>query len=399
MNRHSNRHSLALFAFATLLTGAAVAAGADDAQRTLSPAAAAYLNLDLASIPADVEPALPPYYGPERRHEGGFVHDDTPAYNRTTGIGAALGRVLFYDKHLSVNDSIACASCHVQKNGFTDEARFSTGFTGSVFGTAHAMRLGNVRYDGTGTMFWDRRADSLEDQALQPIQNPIEMGYDDAHGGLTALVAVLETLPYYPELFADAFGDPDITPTRISYALAQFERTLVTTNSAWDQGYARVYDPNARPRNFDVPLPNFTAQQNRGLHLFMGAVADGGMNCAGCHRPPSFALSASVGTNGLDPGETIYFKAPSLKNVAVLGHYMHDGRFTTLAQVVAHYSDGIQAGPSLDARLLNRAGQPVRFHLSAADQAALVAFLQTLTDPSFLSDPRFASPFKDRPAR
>lgn len=390
----ANLTRLVLVVGAGLWTCAVAASpGSGDPVSAVPPSIADVLTIDPAAPPPYAEQVLPAYYRPGKANAVVRVFDDTPPYNPTTDSGALLGRVLFYDKHLSANGTLACASCHLQQYGFSDSARFSTGFTGSVFGTAHAMRLGNVRFDGSGQMFWDKRADSLEDQALQPIQNPIEMGYDAGHGGLDALIAVLGGLSYYPELFKNAFGDPYISATRISYALAQFERTLLATKSLWDEGFARVYVPGTRP-DFDRPLPTFTAQQNRGLHLFMGTVASGGMACSGCHRPPTFALDGAALDNGLDAGEKAFFKAPSLKNVAVAGHYMHDGRFTTLAQVVAHYNDGLVAGPAFDPRFLNRFGQPVRMQMSQADQAALVAFLETLTDRSLLTDPLFASPFK-----
>ena len=115
---------------------------------------------------------------------------------------------------------------------------------------------------------------------------------------------------------------------------------------------------------------------------------------AGCHVPPSYALAANSRSNGLDAGETIIFKSPSLKNVAVSGPYMHDGRFATLDDVVEHYNSGIQNGPALDNKLKNAAGQPVRLNLTPGEKAAVVAFLRTLTDTKVCEDPRFTSPFK-----
>ena len=147
--------------------------------------------------------------------------DNVPANNPITNEGASLGRVLFYDTELSQNRTISCASCHVQSLGFTDSARFSTGYLGGK--TAfHSMRLGNGRFYAPGLQFWDRRSISLEDQSTQPIQDHIEMGFDSANGGFDALIQQLDGLLYYRELFAWAFGDAAITEDRIQKALGQF---------------------------------------------------------------------------------------------------------------------------------------------------------------------------------
>jgi cytochrome c peroxidase len=363
-------------------TAQAPAAGA-----TLSAASAAYLDLDLSNLANYANPSLPAYYDAQVA-----ATDNTPAGNPVTNAGATLGRVIFNDPRLSTTGTIACASCHQQAIGFTDSAQYSTGVLGTPFTIAHAMRLGNVRYYQPGTMFWDKSAASIEAQAIVPIQNTPEMGWDAAHGGLTALVAKMSTLPYYPELFNFVYGSTTVTVTGLQDAVAQFERSMITTGSLWDQGYAQVYSPTAPGKNLDVDLPNFTAQQNRGRHLFMAAPPQGGVGCASCHVPPTFALAANALDDGLDANETTIFKAPSLKNDAN-GPYMHDGRFSTLAQVVSFYNSGIQPGPNLDPRLQHN-GVPIQLNLSASDQAALVAFLSTLNDPAFMTDPRFTSPFK-----
>jgi len=353
----------------------------------LSAAAAAYLNLDLTNLANYANVSLPAYYDAQVA-----ATDNTPTNNPVTNAGGTLGRVIFNDTRLSTTGTVACASCHQQALGFTDSAQFSTGVLGTPFTGAHAMRLGNVRYYQPGVMFWEKSAASIEAQAIVPIQNTPEMGWDAAHGGLTALTAKMATLPYYPELFNFVYGSATITVAGLQNAVAQFERSMITTNSLWDQGYAQVYSPTAPGKNLDVDLPNFTAQQNRGRHLFMAAPPQGGVGCAGCHVPPTYALAANSLDNGLDPNETTIFKAPSLKNDAN-GPYMHDGRFSTLAQVVSFYNSGIQPGPNLDPRLQHN-GVPIQLNLSAADQAALVAFLSTLNDTTFMTDPRFTSPFK-----
>ena len=355
-----------------------------------TPAAVANaLNLDFANLANYAAPALPAYYDATAA-----AIDNTPPGDPVTDKIATLGRVLFYDKNLSVNNAVSCASCHQQARGFDDATRFSTGFSGAAFTTAHAMRLGNIRYFRPGTAFWDRRAASVEAQASQPIQNPVEMGFDAAHGGLPALVAKLQALAYYPDLFTLAFGDSGISEARIQRALAQFERGMVSTSSRWDSGYLANFNPALPDRGLGLPIATFAADENRGRALFMNAPGAGGLGCVACHAPPTFALSANSRSNGLDAGETTVFKAPSLKSVASSAAFMHDGRFSTLAQVVEHYNSGVQAGPALDNRLIGPGGIPRQLNLSAPDKAALVAFLVTLNDPALVADGKFANPFK-----
>ncbi len=353
----------------------------------LSIAASAVLTIDLSHLANYAAPALPAYYD-----TAVAALDNSPSTNPVTDAGATLGRVLFYDRQLSLNGTISCSSCHQQALGFSDASRFSIGFTGTAFGTAHTPRLENARYYQPGSMFWDKRVASIEAQASVPIQNTIEMGFDAAHGGINATIATMNALPYYPELFRFAFGDATITQARMQAALAQYERSMIATTSRWDAGYATSFRGNAPNRNLDVDLPNFTVTENRGRHLFMAPPPAGGVNCASCHVPPTFALDPASQSNGLDAGATTVFKSPSLKDVSH-GPYMHDGRFASLDEVVAFYDHGVQAGPSLDRRL-QQAGSPQRLRLSAGDQAAIVAFLRTLDDATLSSDARFVSPFK-----
>jgi cytochrome c peroxidase len=164
----------------------------------------------------------------------------------------------------------------------------------------------------------------------------------------------------------------------------------VSSNSRWDTGFAQVFNPAQQNRGLNLDLPNFTAQENRGRQLFVG----NGTNCSACHVPPTFALAANSRSNGLDAGETTLFKSPSLKSVGLSSNFMHDGRFSSLEQVVEHYNSGVQDGPALDNRLRGPQGQPRRLNLSDADKAALVAFLRTLSDPTLTTDARFADPFR-----
>ncbi|QJW93925.1 hypothetical protein FTUN_1439 [Frigoriglobus tundricola] len=311
--------------------------------------------------------------------------DNTPADNPVTDAGATLGRVLFYDTRLSANNTVSCGSCHVQKNAFVDPNRFSKGFGGKRT-DRHAMSLVNLRYHLGGRFFWDARAGSLEEAVLVPIQSTVEMGQD-----LTRLVEILAKDDKYPELFKKAFGDGKVTRERVAAALAQFLRAMVSYRSKYDEGLAQA----ASGRD---DFPNYTVQENRGKALFV-------RNCASCHLPGQdahFGTAAST-NNGLDEDHKTsdggvgdvtlnarqlgLFKSPSLRNVERTAPYMHDGRFDTLEQVIDHYSKEVKPHPNLHPRVR-------RLNFTDSEKAALVAFLKTLTDQTFLSDPKFSDPFR-----
>jgi cytochrome c peroxidase len=305
--------------------------------------------------------------------------DNTPADNPITDPGAALGRVLFYDPRLSANDSRSCGGCHSLALGFSDRPQQSIGFAGKLT-RRHSPALANARFYARGHFFWDERAATLEDQTLHPIQDPVEMGLT-----LENLTAKLKVTPYYPALFSAAFGSPEVSSERVSRAIAQFIRSMVSANSRFD----RAFTPEGTP-NFAA---FFTPQELEGEALFRST------GCAECHGTVA-QVSDSVHNNGLDivSADTGAgrggFKAPSLRNVAVRPRFMHDGRFTSLEQVVSFYNSGVQPNPDLDSRLKGGDGSPKRLNLTAAQQGALVAFLQTLTDSVFLNAPRFADPFE-----
>ena len=304
--------------------------------------------------------------------------DNTPQNNPVTNAGATLGRVLFYDRRLSQNDTIACASCHQQAKGFSDSARLSVGFRGGTT-ARHSMGLSNARYYARGRFFWDERAATLEDQVLTPIQDTTEMGMT-----LADLETKLAATDFYPALFRDAFGTTEVTRQRIALALSQFVRAMSSYRAKYDQAFV-----NGVP-NFPAVL---TAQEERGRQIYIGAG-----RCDGCHGTDAH-ISPNIFNNGLDATVTDVgagggrFKSPSLRNVAVRGPYMHDGRFATLRDVVEHYDHGVQDSPNLAPQLRDNAGAPRRLNLSEADKLALVAFLGTLTDTALIQDPKFSNPF------
>lgn len=317
-----------------------------------------------------------------------LAQDTTPPNNPTTDAGATLGRVLFYDKRLSTNQTIACASCHQPAHGFSDPRQFSVGWDGST-GTRNAMGLTQARWYLRRHFFWDERAATLEDQVLQPIQNPIEMGMT-----LAALTNRLAAEPFYTNLFTQAFGSPNVTTNRISRALAQFVRSIVAVQSKYDVGVTN---------NF----ANFTPQENLGRQIFFGQVGNPPATCAVCHGTDNFTAGAGLNNNGLEfpyvdpgvggitgnPADLGKFKAPSLRNIELTAPYMHDGRFTNLEQVVDFYNSGVVDNPNLSPPLRNPNGTVRRLNLSPEQKAALVAFLKTLTDPNLANDPKLSDPF------
>lgn len=351
-----------------------------------------YLDIDLENPDNYANPGYPVHYD-----DNVLQNDNAPSINKVTNAGATLGRVLFYDKNLSINNTIACASCHKQNLGFTDDQRLSLGFLGGETGK-HSMRLANANFYTGEHMFWDKRAEDIEDQSTMPITDPVEMGFDDSVGGMDSLIRKLSGLEYYPILFKEAFGTETITENNIKMALAQFIRSMVSIGSKFDEGYAQAYDPTLPGNGINQPFANFTQQENMGKQLFFTPPPQGGAGCVGCHNAPTFALAANSRNNGLDANETVIFKAPSLKNIAVTGPYMHDGRFATLEEVIEHYNSGIQMGPTLDNRLRtagpNGQQQPLRLNLTQAEKNALLAFLNTLTDESLLNEAKFSDPFK-----
>ena len=322
-------------------------------------------------------PPLPPPGAPPGPPSIAFT--DNSAGNPVTDAGAALGRVLFYDPRLSGNDRQACASCHIAQFGFSDTAVLSRGFQGGSTGR-HSMGLANARYYQRGRFFWNERAATLEDQVLQPIQDATEMGM--SLGDLRLKLAVTS---YYPGLFSAAFGTSDITDNRIALALAQFVRSMSSYRSKYDGAFA-----NGGPPNFAGVL---SPDEEAGRRLFTGPAG-----CARCHgtdaqvmdAPHNIGLDSVTIDVGTGQGR---FKSPSLRNVEVRGRYMHDGRFTTLTQVVDHYNTGVKNNVDLDPRLRVPGGQPQRLGLSPVQRAQIVAFLGALTDTAMLNAPKFLNPF------
>ncbi|MBW7912363.1 MAG: c-type cytochrome [Taibaiella sp.] len=317
-------------------------------------------------------------------------------YAEVTDMKAVLGRVLFYDKQLSINNAIACASCHKQEFAFADNVAASRGFEGRLTGR-NSMALQNFTSGNptnifspftTGFLFWDGREFSLINLVSRPILNHVEMGMDD----INKLPAKLAALGYYQNLFRDAYGSDSITMERISDAMAFFMSSIVSGESRYDMYLQQKGE--------------LTAQELHGLQLFNQKY-----NCASCHRVVTGAYPAShIANIGLDATTTDRgagaidgigfpdgsFKVPNLRNVARTAPYMHDGRFNTLEEVIEHYSSGIQNHPGLDDRLKDEYGKPMRMNISKAETQSIIAFLNSLTDYAMLAEPKYSNPFKTK---
>lgn len=277
----------------------------------------------------------------------------------------ALGEAIFSDTKLSRTGRLSCASCHHTDKAFTDGSPVSVGVDDRV-GDKNSMPLFNLAWKDK--FFWDGRAPSLRAQVLMPIESHVELDEN-----LDRVVAKLSADADYAPRFERAFGAPQVTAEKIALSLEAFLLTLTSYDSKFDRAMAGQAE--------------LTSKEKRGFELFMTEYEPRagryGADCFHCHGGALFS-NHGFHHNGL-PGVNERFSTPSLRNVALTAPYMHDGRFGTLAEVVAHYSSGVQHSKQLDPNLAKhpRGG----LNLSAEDQAALVAFLESLTDPKYASRP------------
>ena len=335
-----------------------------------------------------------------------YITKNNAQGNLNTDKGATLGRVLFYDKKLSSNNTISCSSCHIQANAFGDVAVASQGVNGTT--GRHSMRLINVRFANEAKFFWDERAINLETQTSMPIKDHGEMGFSGLNGdqSFSDLIVKLNAVGYYRELFKFAYGSEEITEAKIQTALSQFIRSIQSFDSKYDAG--RALAPND-----GAPFANFTAQENDGKNLFLtpptfnasGIRTSGGLGCAGCHRAPEFDIDPNTGNNGIigtiagtgiDVTNT---RAPSLRNLVKLdgttnGPMMHTGVITSLQQAIGHYGT-INIAPgnnNLDPRL-RPGGVGQQLNLTNTEVNAVVAFLRTLSGSDVYTNPKWSNPF------
>lgn len=313
-----------------------------------------------------------------------------PKDNPTTKEGIALGRMLFYENSLSANNKISCATCHQQKYAFTDGKDFSIGVEGVKL-TRNTMALVNLLW--VNNFFWDGRVKGLENQVEFPLTNPHEMGQS-----IDVSIEKLKAKKIYYDFFRKAFGDDRITKDRIEKALAQFERSLISANSKYDQYLQGKYKP--------------TASELNGIELFYRGPNPQkntrGASCSHCHSGEKTYQELFM-NNGLDEfykdgGREVItgqsydhgrFRVVTLRNIALTAPYMHDARFKTLEEVMDHYSDHVVKSKSLSPFLQNNSNtmNGDQLDLSKQEKQDLIAFLNMLTDSTFITDKRFSNPF------
>jgi len=328
---------------------------------------------------------------------------ELPSDNPLTNEGVELGRMLFYDTKLSKDNSISCATCHQQSKAFTDGKIVGIGIRGQKT-DRNTMSLVNMLWSSPHK-FWDGRAANLEDQALQPIENPKEMDLKTSE-----LLLKLNDDPVYKAKFKLAFNTDKIKQEHIAKALAQFQRTLISQDSNYDK--------------FLKGESQLSEKEQRGLLLFFThpdpSIGLRGSNCGDCHRNfltdgfneelDGFANNGledeehlesglfAVTKNPLDKGK---FKIPSLRNIALTAPYMHDGRFNSLEEVLDHYNDHIRMSSTLDILVreasneLREPSDPVSLKLTKEEKDDIIAFLKTFTDSTFINNKKYANPFSN----
>ncbi len=295
---------------------------------------------------------------------------------------ATIGRVLFYDKALSINNSVACASCHLQKNAFADVNDFSIGFDEKRT-IRNSMGINNLTDEKNVGYFWDARETKIESMVFAPIANHIEMGFER----IDLITEKISNLPYYKQLFLDCYGDDKITAQRMRESIGHFLFSIVSMNSKFDKSSFKGFS-------------DFTSSEMRGFGLFQSA------SCNTCHFI-SNRMQSSYGSGGLtfanigldekdtDPGKNGLYKIPRLKNISKTAPYMHDGRFKTLDEVLEHYSHNIKDNPNLTSNLkvFSSGPKPKQFKFTDQNKIDLIAFLKTLDDQVMITDVKFSSPF------
>lgn len=312
--------------------------------------------------------------------EANILNPVIPIDNPQTIEGIALGKKLFFDPILSSNNTQACANCHAPENAFTDNDRFSDGVDG-VFGNRNSMPLFNLAWNYDEKFFWDGSSFSLEHQALVPVTDPIEM-----KSTWQQVEQKLQNHLEYPNLFNAAFGTSTIDSTLVTKAIAQFERTLISSNSKFDK--------------FLLGEAILTPEEQNGFNVFMDEAKGDCFHCHGSDKNPLWTDNI-FHNNGLDetftdlglglvtgdPADNGKFKSPSLRNLQFTAPYMHDGRFETLEDVINHYSEGLKNSSTIDP-LMKKVAQG-GIGLTTQDKADLKAFLLSLSDNEFINNPAF----------
>lgn len=337
-----------------------------------------------------------------------YIKKDNSNQLKIINAKATLGRILFYDKKLSLDNTVSCGSCHIQKFAFGDNAIASNGVFGATT-ARHSMRLVNVKFAAVNKFFWDKRATTLEIQTTMPIKDHAEMGYSGQNGrpDFNALITKLDNLTYYNEMFKFAYGDKIITEIRIQECLSQFIRSIQSFDSKYDVGRAQVNSDN-------IDFPNFNQLENLGKNLFntiplldsKGARVSGGAGCNRCHNAPEFDIQPTSLNNGiikrinstsLDFSVT---KSPTLRNLTniygqINSPMMHNGELRTIDDVLNHYGNYTppQNIMNIDGRIFNN-GNGTKLNLNNNEKEALKAFLNTLSGTNIYIDKKWSNPFK-----
>jgi len=381
-----------------------------------------------------------------------ITKDNTPSDNIITDEGATLGRVLFYDKKLSIDNTVSCGSCHIQEHAFSDLANVSEGINGNLT-PKHSMRLVNIRFSDNNQARWDKSV-TIETQMTLPIKDPGEMGYSGENGqpSFNDLITKMDAISYYPALFTNAFGDAKITEDRIQKALAQFVRSIQSFDSKYDEGRAQVADDL-------TDFPNFTDDENEGKRLFMedftseaqtnrvilargenpdlgvldtitntdgsetvyitydvAGRLNGGFNCATCHIPPEFNIDPNSLNNAFVRPASNNPNAPSdINNTRVHtlrdmikhdketlnGGMFHSGQAVHLEDIFGHYEfrryDPID-NPNLDPRLtrvINGERLGILLNSTRSERLQINAFIATLTGNDVYTNEKWSDPFDD----
>lgn len=355
-----------------------------------------------------------------------------PEYLRAVGMKdltfdddkVALGRVLFYDKALSRDQSVSCATCHQQQRAFADGKAFGDGVQGRK-AARNSMALANttnfsahyraIRSDMAPMLLWDERVNNLPDLARTALTNPREMDMT-----MPEVVQRVKDKVYYTYLWTRAFGRTEVKEQDILECIGEFVAAIGSTNSRFDKALIQTsgqlsvtitdtivsniyYNPDPDPDTTiitTITLPFFNQSEFRGLGLFV-------TNCSPCHSPIRPFQVVFQACNGLEmdyadeglgsitgnPAHNGVFKSPPLRNIAYTGPYMHDGRFKTLEEVVEFYSTGVVEHPNLHPRMRDENGS-ARKNFTVQQKKDIVAFLHTLSDDAITYDERFSNPFK-----
>ncbi|MDP5157446.1 MAG: cytochrome-c peroxidase [Flaviramulus sp.] len=312
--------------------------------------------------------------------ENNILKPVIPSDNQQTVEGIELGKKLFFDPILSGDKTLACADCHAPENAFTDSSRFSEGIDGSL-GKRNSMPLFNLAWNYDENFFWDGGTFSLEHQAFIPVSDPTEM-----KNSWKQLQQELQKHPEYPNLFQKAFGTSKIDSTLVTKAIAQFERTLISANSKFDK--------------YLLGEVILTPEEVDGFNIFMEETKGDCFHCHGSDKNPLWTdnifhnngldetfTDLGLGTITGDPADNGKFKSPSLRNLIFTAPYMHDGRFTTIDEVINHYSEGLKNSSTIDPLMKKVAQGGVG--LSIQEKSNLKAFLLALSDYDFIGNPDF----------